>query len=473
MKKPILALAGGLVVALGACKDNPAAPSTDRVVAGSQQTLQSLVTGITAQDRWGAGSIRYYAIPGIMARDVIRPDAAEARYETDIYDTGIDPSDFLGESEWRNNYTAIRGVHSLLHDAALTSLPAAQRAAASGFVRTVEALGYLRIAELRDVNGVAIQMDDPAVVGPIKTKQSALAYVSALLDSALTDLQAGASAGTVPFTVAPGYQAHGDYAQVANLILFNRGLKGRAETYRALDAAAPNAASLPTALAALNAALANAPATPDQAYLNTGPYMDFNPAAPESFPNPLSDPKLMLTDNFVSSIMPGDARATTILPNGQSCVNSSANAAVQYCGSHHEAMTDASNAATTTAPLPILRNAELFLLRAQVEIAMGDLASATRDINVVHTVEGGLPPYPTFTTAAGAIQAVLYEFRYSFVFEGAQHLAALREYGMLNAAYVSQPGMPTPGPSLDVFTSAYPIPQTERNARNGNYTPVP
>ena len=51
MKKYIAAALTGAVVLTSACSDNPASPSRDRVVAGSQQTLQSLATGVIADDR--------------------------------------------------------------------------------------------------------------------------------------------------------------------------------------------------------------------------------------------------------------------------------------------------------------------------------------------------------------------------------------------------------------------------------------
>jgi hypothetical protein len=466
MKKPLLTLAGGLVVALGACKDNPAAPSTDRVVAGSQQTLQSLITGINAQDRATAAGLSYYAYGDIMARDVIRLDPNETRWMTEFYEAPPDPSDFIGGAQWTGYYTAIRAVQNVLADKSLTSLPAAQQAAARGYVRTIEALEYIRLIEYRDINGIVIQGADPTKVTPVRTKASAMAYTSALLDSALTDLQAGASAGTVPFTVPPGWQSHGDYSQVANLILFNRGLKGKIEVYRALDPTAPSASSAAAAITALNTALSDAPATPDQAYLNKGPWYEFNPNAPENFSNPTVDSKLLVTDNFANSIQPGDARAANIVHTAKQTVG-------RYSASNRLLSTDPANSANLTKPLPILRNAELYLLRAQAEIALGNLAAATADVNVVHTVEGGLAPYPTFPDAATAIQAVLYEYRYSFALQGPQHLIALREYGLLNQAYVSQPGIPTPGPAADALVQTLPITKNESNAQNGNITPVP
>lgn len=466
MKKPILALAGGLVVALGACKDNPAAPSTDRVVAGSQQTLQSLATGVNAQDRASAAAFSYLAYGDIMARDAIRLDPNETRYMTEFYEAPPDPSDFIGGAQWTGYYTAIRAVQNILLDKSLTSLPAAQQAAARGYFRTIEALEYIRLIEYRDVNGIVIQGADPTKITPVRTKASAMAYISALLDSANADLQAGSSAGSVPFTVPPGWQSHGDYSLVSNLILFNRGLKGKIEVYRALDPTAPNASSAAAAVTALNTALGDAPGTPDQAYLNKGPWYEFNPNAPENFSNPLVDSKSLLTDNFVNSIATGDARAANIIHVSKQTVGI-------YSASNRLAITDPANSSNLTKPLPILRNAELFLLRAQAEIAMGNLAAATADVNVVHTVEGGLAPYATFPDAATAIQAVLYEYRYSFILQGPQHLVALREYGMLNTAYVSQAGIPTPGPASDALVQTLPITNNEKNAQNGNITPVP
>ena len=90
----------------------------------------------------------------------------------------------------------------------------------------------------------------------------------------------------------------------------------------------------------------------------------------------------------------------------------------------------------------------------------------------MHTVEGGLPASSTFASASAAIAAVLYEYRYSFIYQGAQHIAALRDYNMFNLAYVSQPGIPSPGAN-DALVDKLPITLAETNARGGNITPVP
>lgn len=465
MKQYIIAALTSTLVLVSACQDNPAAPSVDRPVAGSQQTLQSLVTGIVADDRGAVGG-RYFVWGSIMARDAIVPTGNETRFLTEFYELQPDPSDFIGGSQWTAYYSTIRAAHNLLKDPALTQLGTADQAAARGFLRTLIAFEYIRVIEYRDQNGAVIQGDDPAKVDPIRTKQSVLAYTAALLDSALTDLNAGSP--VVPFVLPSGFQLHGDYTQTSNLILLNRGLKGKAEVFSALDPKAPNAAAAPIAIAALNQALSDAPTPVTEEYLNKGPWYQYNPASPESFANPLPSSTNLLTNNFANSIMPGDARQAEIVPTKPQTVRNPA-----YVGANRIPVTDPTNAANQTAPLPAIRNAEFYLLRAQAEIATGDLASATRDINVVHTVEGGLAPYATFASAGAAITAVLYEYRYSFVYMGPQHIDALREYGGLTPAYVSQPGIPTPGPTADALVQQLPIPQNEVNARNGNITPVP
>src|SRR4029079_4549853 len=51
---------------------------------------------------------------------------------------------------------------------------------------------------------------------------------------------------------------------------------------------------------------------------------------------------------------------------------------------------------TTSSPIPIIRNEELILLRAEGRLATGDKAGAIADLNVVRVNSGGLSrPTPT------------------------------------------------------------------------------
>src|SRR5690348_8052549 len=121
MRKHTIALAGGLALLASACKDNPAAPSIDRVVAGSPQTLQTLLTGVVASDRGAVGG-SYFTYGDYMARDAILINPNDPRITTEIYQTQPDPSDFVGGAQWGGYYTALRAAQSLIKDQSVTSL---------------------------------------------------------------------------------------------------------------------------------------------------------------------------------------------------------------------------------------------------------------------------------------------------------------------------------------------------------------
>jgi hypothetical protein len=239
-------------------------------------------------------------------------------------------------------------------------------------------------------------------------------------------------------------------------------LAGKVEIFRATGRQSPTeAAGFSAALAALDIALAGAPASPDAAYLAQGPYYLYNAAAPESYPNPIGgDVKLGLSDNFVNGYQAGDARkanvydvATTQQAQGFSFTKS-------YVYTKGDQL---------STPMAQLRNAELYLLRAEAKLGLNDLPGATADVNAVHVGEGRLAPYPVFTTRDEALAALNYEYRYSLIFEGWQHLRFLSRYGLLTHSYVEQAGSPNGG-ATDPLNQALPIAGNEVTARNGNIT---
>jgi hypothetical protein len=473
MKKTIAALAGALALC-GACKDSLNAPSQDAIVAGSPQSLQNLVTGVIAGDRGSAMAFSYLLYPETEARNSVRLDPNEPRYMSELIAVRIDPTDFIGGSAWTGYYAEIRAANQLITSPALTALSAGDQAAALGFVQTIKALQYIRLVQLHDSLGAVIQGPNPAVTDPFRTKAAVLTYVSALLDSANASLTGAGVSASVPFTVPGGFisASTGDYSKTANLALFNRGLKGMVEVYRGLDHQTPCATCFATAVTALTTALSAVPAVPSASDLAGGPYYQFNPNAPESASNPLVDNHLYLTNNFVNSILPGDARASKIALSASKSANI---AGLQL--TFRDPVTDPGNLSNITRLIPIVRNAAFFLLRAQAEAATGLFAAATADVNAVTVGEGGNAPYALFTTAAQAQAAILYEYRYSFIYEGPYYLVAARQYSIINLAYVNLPGMPSITADLnhatDPLQTTLVIPATEAAARNGNVTPLP
>jgi hypothetical protein len=467
MKKTIAALAGALALC-GACKDSLNAPSQDAIVAGSPQSLQNLVTGVIALDRGQAVAFSYLLFPENEARNSLRIDPNEPRYISEFIAKPIDPTDFIGGSAWTGYYSGIRAANLLLISPAFTALSAGNQAATSGFVQTIKALQYIRLVQLHDSLGAVIQSPNTAVPDPFRTKGAVLAYVSALLDSANASLTGAGVSASVPFTLPSGFKSNGDYSKTANLALFNRGLKGMVEVYRGLDRGTPCATCFATAITALTTALSAVPAVPAASDLAGGPYYQFNPSAPESASNGLADNHIFLTDNFVNSILPGDLRASKIV---LAAAKSSTVNGLQL--TFRDPVTDAGNLNNLTRLDPIVRNAAFFLLRAQAEAATGLFAAATADVSAVTVGEGGNAPYALFTTAAQAQAAILYEYRYSFLYEGPYYLVAARQYSIINLAYVTQPGMPSLGSPLDLahasdpLQTTLPIPAAEIAARGG------
>jgi len=460
------------LVFTAACNEGLSAPSVDNLVAGTAQPIQNLVTGIIADDRAVGSTFVYLLFPETMARNTVRIDPNEPRFINELINVPIDNSDFIGAAGWTGNYQIVRTVQQLLASPSFTTLSAGDQSATAGFVRTLAALEYLREVQLRDTVGEVIQGPNPSVNDPIRTKTAVLAYTSALLDSAFAQLTSAGVSASFPFTLPSGYTQSGDFTTTATFARFNRGLKGEVEVMRGLDHQSPCTTCFATAITALNTAIGSLGAAPSATQLQFGPYYQYNPSAPESFTSPLVDNHIFLTNNFVSSIQAGDKRAAKIVT---AATPSSSVSGLQL--TFRDPITDPTIGANLTRPIALRRAADWYLFRAQAEAESGNLAAATADVNAVHVGEGGLAALPTFASVAAARQQILYEMRYSLVYEGPYYLTALREYSAFNRAYVTQPGMPSvssdPTHSNDALIRALPIPSGEAAARGGNITPQP
>lgn len=459
MHKRTLALLAGLGIATTACKDSTGVPdlnnvSAEQISAGlTPASLQLLATGLTNSSRAELDG-RYLVFTETMARDFYRLDNAEARYITELI--GSVPADFsafTGGGAFVNMYVTIRAANTIINALpSATGLSAAEVSAAKGFAQTLKALSYYRVLETRDTVGIAVDVNHPVNDPPAKfeCKPNVLAQISALLDSANTNLLAGG--GSFSFTLPSGFAGFNTPASFAK---FNRGLKGKVELYRALPQGnrnkATGAAGFNAAIAAINASFANPAAN-----MNLGPTYTYSTASGDQR-NPLADANIFLNPFVGDSIQPGDKRAAKIFAVTPKTLNN-------VTGRYKTTRTDPAGA--LTLPIPILKNAELLLLRAQAEIELGQFAAATADINAVRTSDGGLLPYPVFTDRASAIRAVLYEKRYSLLGESAHRLVDLRAYGLLNAS--AGPGRSTG----DIFQSVLPIPKREFDTRNVTSIPL-
>ena len=460
MHKRTLALLAVFGVASAACKDSTGVPDLNAVAAEqlsaglSRASTQLLATGLINASRSETDG-RYLVFSETMGREFYRLDNAENRYISELIGSiPADYSAFTGGGAFSSMYVTVRSANTIINALPSASgMSAAEVSALKGFAQTMKAQAYYRVLETRDTLGIAFDVNHGVNDAPaqFECKPNVLAEISALLDSANTNLLAGGSA--FPFALPSGFSGFDTPATFAK---FNRGLKGKVELYRALPqgnrAKATGAAGFNSAIAAINASFASPTAS-----MSLGPAYTYSTSSGDQT-NPLADANIFLNPFVGDSIMAGDLRASKIFAVTPKTLNN-------VTGKYKTTRTDPSGA--LTLPIPILSNAELLLLRAQAEIGRGQLVAATADINAVHTVDGGLTPYPVFTDAASAIKAVLYEKRYSLLATSAHRLVDLREYGLLDAS--AGPGRTTG----DIFQSVLPIPKREFDTRNvTTITPV-
>lgn len=477
MKRYItLALVAGFTVA--ACKDNPTvppsldAPPTSAITSLTMANVIPLTLGVLAQDRAAYASTAVLTLPSILARDVYRIDASEPRYVGETLGGQADPGSFAGGGGFATFYTAIRAERNMLNllKANPPDFSAQENAAMRGLIRTMMALDYYRVIELRDTVGIPLQSEAQLEITPIYCKPHVLNYVASLLDSANADFTAAGPATVLPGpqTLLPGgWSDFGrNYNVVSNLVLLNRGLKGKVDFYRAINRASPQPSLLPTAIAELTQALGGAaPGAVSGSLLQRGVYYRFDPVI-DQFRNLRSDPKIAANPHLADSVVTDsivrkyDTRSSKIV--------SRARLAGQGLSSTYTFSFAVPSSANQIAPIPLLKDEELVLLRAQAEIEAGLLAEALLDINAVHNTYNTKTTYTLadLTPIDAARKVVLFEKRLSLLFEGPQRLVDLRAYGYLNAThFVAEL-------ATDPFNNAFPIPRAELNARGLTTNPV-
>ncbi len=459
MTKRIMALVAALALTTAACKDATSIPDLNNVSSSllatglNRASVQLLATGLLNADRGNAGET-YIVFPETMARDLYRIDNAENRWITQMIGQAADPSAFTGGSLWAGYYVAIKSANNIIDNIkTATDLSPAEQAATVGLAQTFKALQYWHVVEMRDSLGLPIAVDNPISAPPAAfvCKSDGLAYISSLLDSAYTSLQA-AGATAFPFALPAGFTSNGDYSTPAAFALWNRGIKGKVEFYRGMDHTHPNVASFATSVAALTQALGTLGAST----LTNSVYYTYSTSPGERESPFAGDAAVHLNPSAGDSLQAGDLRGSKIL---HTCTGLCSGSGVTT--TYDMAYAVAADPTNLTRPFAILKNDEMILLRAQAEIEAGQLAAATADVNFVRTNEGGLPALATFASATAGRAAVMYEKRYSLLFEGAQRFVDLRAYGFLNAAHLKKET------AADIFQSTLPIPQAEINGRGG------
>jgi len=459
-----------LVVAATACRQsdiditNPNVASAG-TVASDPTALQLLATGLMVDQRGTRSAM--ITNTGIFGREMYNYTPQEGR-NTTHYLIGItaggkqviDPTGFAVGS-WSGEYGALRDIYNFKNTInASAGLTAAQKSASLGFAETIEALMVFEVLETRDTLGVITEVKaNPFDLAPFVTRDSGYKFVLNVLDDASSKLAAGGSA--FPFTMSPGFGtsvAGADFTTPAGYNKFNRALKAKAAAHYATLGG--GAAAWQASLSALSASFLNDAAT-TRSQFDVGVYDTYAPS-PDS-PNPLT--QATNTNLYAHMSIQADVQKKA---NGQPDDRYTAKIRSGLPSRQGPVTGDGPTSAastlgfsmwpTTSSPIPVIRNEELILIRAEAKLATGDKAGAIADLNIVRTNSGGLPP-STLTAASSTddiLNGILYEKRYSLLMEG-DRWVDLRRYNKLGTLPLDI----TSGPNKNFIAKVMPIPQGE------------
>jgi hypothetical protein len=267
-------VAVAVAMVVGGCSFDISNPNTPDIIGENPTRPQvaATATGIIVATRVDVAD---WALDGaILGREAYRFDGSDPGFTNELMQGPLDPgSGPFGGDHWAEEYAAIRTANDLLAVIPTASaLTAEEQSATTGFAHTLQAYNFLIILDAHTQDSIPIDVgtsvtDAPA---PFRTNGDAYDRVIALLDGAVSELDAGGAA--FPFPLPPGFAG---FDTPATFRQFNRALRARVAVYRGDFAGA---------LLALNESFINSDPT---APLSLGVYMDFGAGAGD-FPNPLA-----------------------------------------------------------------------------------------------------------------------------------------------------------------------------------------
>ncbi|MDR8392809.1 RagB/SusD family nutrient uptake outer membrane protein [Aliifodinibius sp. S!AR15-10] len=402
--------------------DNPSRPNLSTLAVGT-------VSGMRVDMRI------WFINHGMIGREMYRFLSAEPRNTGDLLgkeNSQLDPGSFYTTRPWSAYYANIRMANILIQAASNSpAVNAEELNGILGFAKTIKAYQYLLALNLTNNNGIRRQVtDDINAVGDMLSKPDGFALIESLLDEAYTDLD---NAEFI-FNLPPGFSGFDDSEGFQQ---FNRALQARVAAYQMSDWQA--------VLDALDNSFID-----EDGSLATGVYHDFT-TQPNDETNPVfADPQAGSGDSwvahpsFVADAENGDARVDEKVELRES------EAALDGLSSNYGlAVYD-----SPTASIPIIRNAELILLRAEALINRNqgsDLDDAEDLLNIVRNA-ADLPDYSGSTTQAALTNEMLNQRRYELFFEGHRWID-MRRYDRLDNLPIDRSG--------DNVWISFPIPEAE------------
>jgi len=332
----------------------------------------------------------------------------------------VTPTRSLGQEEWRVGYQLLRQATLVLHATdGVTEWSDAEKESVRGWTKTFMAYCLLEIINVFDQSGAAIGFDR-AVSDPlpaIVSKAQVFAKILQLLDEARQHLVAAGSTA-FPFSPSAGFA---DFSTPAAFLQVNRAIRARVDVYLQNWA---------TALTDLTASFIDTTAA-----MSFGAYHSFSGNSGDE-PDPLYDPlprtqvahPSTITDAQLRADGSPDLRATQKTSTIPPRVLNGITATLKWA--QYKSPND---------PVPLITNEELILLRAEANFQLGNRAAALADINTVRVNSGGLAAIPD-PGNPGMLNEILYNRRYSLLWEGGHRWIDMRRYGRLAQLPRDRPG---------------------------------
>lgn len=394
---------------------------------------------------------------GIFGREVYNYFPTDGRFISN-YLVGIpgpqrlDPGGFASGAwtiRFQNQRNAVQLIDVANNDPALSAV---QKSAVAGFAKTFRALELMYAIISRDTLGAPTEIPaDPNSPTPFVSRDSVYKFISATLDAGATDLAAGGTA--FPFTLHSGFAG---FDTPATFLQFNRAIAARVLANRgsllpacatcytqaltALTGTYVSPVGGATSLADLNRGIYNTYSTAAGETVNGNSFAQNNYIFAHASIETDAQSGAAIDDRFTRKVV---RLASPVTPPGSPPLNIPA--------THRFTIY-----ATPSSPVPIIRNEELMLIRAEANIFTGNFAAAMQDINNIRSVSGGGLAPVAFATQAAGLTALLYERRYSLLYEG-QRWNDARRFGLLGSLPIDQTGQ--------FVAKVMPIPQAECDAR--------
>ena len=495
----IRALIGSSALLLAAgCKDS-AIPYFDSPtsIPASTTGVQNAVMGLFGSTR--SDQFDYLWFSTGFARDLFFFLGASPNTLTDV--AGLVPgananTTLICCGVWNAEYENAKQSNLIVTSLSkVSTYSSAQVAAVTGLIQTMKALNFMYLAETRDTLGIPLYAIDQNPTDAPFCNKDVWAYIVALLDSGFDQLNTAGSIA-LPISVPAGFAAVAQTASPStapgSFAAFNRALAGKAGLELAYaiargtggaptptSAGSPNAAALLRADSALTAsALYNLTAIKPPAVGNfpldaNGVYHTFSGASGDQV-SPVNGNyfQFVTTFDFTNDVDTlNDLRwKNKFVPDPQPVqVGTYAGVANPHLFLPY---------ATVNSPIPIVRAEELALVRAQIQLGLGNLANAISLINTVHQQAGGFATPLTIAATYTAVRdTLLKEQRISTVLEGSgDRLIAIRMYGLQLTADTTWAAHSGPDAVVDASVKATDfhntiatLPPAEISSRGGSW----